>query len=87
MSFIHEIANAVRARRRELGLSETALASASGLPLSTIRAAEDLTAPGLFVSEAETILESIGLSLQVVTNGSRRASGERFAPPPRSALE
>ena len=33
------------------------------------------------------MLESIGLSLQVVTNSSRRTSGQRSAPPPRSALE
>lgn len=87
MSLIHEIANAVRTRRREIGLSQAALATASDLPLSTICSAEELTAPSLSVSEAEALLESIGLSLQVVTNGSRTRSTQRSAPLPRSALE
>ncbi|CAN7376678.1 helix-turn-helix domain-containing protein [Variovorax sp. LjRoot178] len=87
MSLIHEIANAVRTRRREIGLSQAALATASDLPLSTICSAEELKAPSLSVSEAEALLESIGLSLQVVTNGSRTKSTQRSAPLPRSALE
>lgn len=87
MSLIHEIANAVRTRRREMGVSQAVLATASGLPLSTICSAEDLTAPNLSVSEAEALLESIGLSLQVVTNGSRTTSTRRFAQPARPALE
>jgi len=87
MPLIHEIANAVRARRHELGLSQAALATASGLPLSTVRSAENLTAPSLSLSEAETMLESIGLCLQVVTNNSRTASARRSAPPPRSPLD
>lgn len=87
MPLVHEIANAVRTRRCEIGLSQAALATASGLALSTIRLAEELTAPGLSISHAEALLESIGLSPQAVTNISRTRSTRGSARPSRSALE
>ncbi|WP_309963031.1 helix-turn-helix domain-containing protein [Variovorax guangxiensis] len=87
MSTLHEIGNAVRARRTEMGLTQETLAQVSGLSRSTINAVERQSIGNLSISKAEALLESIGLSMKVATSGTARAPSPKKAPPSRSALE
>jgi transcriptional regulator with XRE-family HTH domain len=87
MSTLHEIGNAVRVRRTELGLTQDTLARVSGLSRSTISAVEKQSIGNLSISKAEALLESIGLSMNVAPSGTTRPTSRKKAPPSRSALE
>jgi transcriptional regulator with XRE-family HTH domain len=86
MSTLHEIGDAVRVRRTELGLTQEALARISGLSRSTINAVEKKSAANLSLSKAEKLLEAIGLSIHVPPASARQA-GSRRAAPADSALD
>jgi transcriptional regulator with XRE-family HTH domain len=85
MATLHEIGNAVRLRRIEMGLTQEALARVSGLSRSTINAVERKSIGTLSIAKAEELLEAIGLSMSV-TSASTRPSAAK-APASRSALE
>ncbi|MDP9606191.1 UNVERIFIED_ORG: transcriptional regulator with XRE-family HTH domain [Variovorax paradoxus] len=88
MSTLHEIGNAVRTRRMEMGLTQDTLARISGLSRSTVNAVEKQSIGNLSISKAVALLESIGLSMSVTTTGATHASSShRKVAPARSALE
>jgi transcriptional regulator with XRE-family HTH domain len=84
MPTIHEIGNAVRLRRTEMGLTQADLARASGLSRSTINAVETHNIGNLSITKAEELLEAIGLTMSI-SPASPRAPSK--APPSRTALE
>lgn len=86
MSTLHEIGNAVRVRRMEMGLTQDLLARISGLSRSTVNAVEKQSIGNLSIAKAVALLESVGLSMNVTVN-SAAASFHNKAPPSRSALE
>ena len=58
-----ELSQAVRTRRTEIGLSQTALAKMAGLSLSTIVQIENATIKDLSLSRTAAVLNAIGLEL------------------------
>ncbi|MBS0453564.1 MAG: helix-turn-helix domain-containing protein [Proteobacteria bacterium] len=84
MSTLHEIGNAVRMRRTEMGLTQQALARISGLSRSTINGVETQSIANLSIAKAEGLLESIGLAMNVSSAGT---PSRKKPPPSRSALE
>jgi len=87
MSTLHEIGNAVRVRRSEMGLTQDALARLSGLSRSTVNGVEKQSIGNLSISKAMALLESIGLSMHVAWSGTTAAPLHKMALPARSALE
>lgn len=85
MSTLHEIGDAVRTRRTEMGLTQEALARISGLSRSTINAVEARSIANLSISKAEGLLESLGLAMNVSTSIARGPANK--LPPPRTALQ
>ncbi len=65
MTAILELGNAVKARRLQIGLSQAALASLSGLSRQTISELESGTITDLSLKRAERLAGVLGLSLQV----------------------
>ena len=72
MYALHEIKNAVRTRRKDIGLSQRALAELSGLSRATINQLEQGTLNDLSLTRIAAVLEAIGLSL-VVTPAHERS--------------
>jgi transcriptional regulator with XRE-family HTH domain len=85
MSTLHEIGNAVRLRRTEMGLTQETLAHISGLSRSTINAVEKQSIGNLSITRAEELLDSIGLSMHV--NSATRSPAHKQSRPNRSALD
>ena len=83
MSTLHEIGNAVRRRRTEMGLTQQALAHISKLSRSTISAIEKQSITNLSLTKAQSLLESVGLSMNVATN---ETPNDRASKKSRSAL-
>jgi transcriptional regulator with XRE-family HTH domain len=71
MSTLAEIGHAVRQRRTEMGLSQSALARVSGISRATIWALEDGSLENLSIGKAEILLDTIGLRLGVLRPGKR----------------
>ena len=67
-----------------MGLTQEALARISGLSRSTINAVETKSIGNLSITKAESLLESIGLSIGV---GTPIRAGGKQAPASRTALE
>lgn len=65
MYAIHELSSAVRTRRREMGLSQQALATLSGLSRSTVNQLENATVKDLSLSRTAAMLEVLGLGLTI----------------------
>lgn len=65
MYAIHELSSAVRTRRREMGLSQQALAKLSGLSRSTVNQLEKATVKDLSLSRTAALLEALGLGLTI----------------------
>ena len=65
MDAIVELSAVVRARRIDMGLTQTALAAASGLSRATINQLENGSIHDLSVSRAAKLLEVLGLSLSI----------------------
>lgn len=61
----HELSQAIRTRRREIGLTQEALADMAGLSCSTIVEIENYTIKDLSLSLTAALLEMLGLSLQI----------------------
>lgn len=85
MSTLHEIGNAVRLRRTEMGLTQETLAHISGLSRSTINAVEKQSIGNLSITRAEELLDSIGLSMHV--NSATPSPAHKQSLPNRSALD
>lgn len=65
MYILHELSQAVRTRRREMGLSQQALARLAGLSRATIVALEGGTIKNLSITRTAMVLEVLGLELSV----------------------
>jgi len=85
MSTIHELGNALRARRTEMGLSQARVATLSGLSRQTINQIETGAIPDLRINKAERLASVLGLVLRVDTGGLARTTGIRKSPLLRAA--
>ncbi|WP_022983007.1 helix-turn-helix domain-containing protein [Ideonella sp. B508-1] len=65
MNILHELSQAVRTRRQEMGLSQQALARLAGLSRATIVALEGGTIKDLSITRTAMVLEVLGLGLTV----------------------
>lgn len=70
-----------------MGLTQDLLARISGLSRSTVNAVEKQSVGNLSISKAVALLESIGLSMSVVTSDTAGVPLHKKVAPPRSALE
>lgn len=61
----HELSNAVRTRRQEMGLSQKALAELSGLSRSTVIQIEAGSIKDLSLTRTAAVLEALGLGLSI----------------------
>lgn len=61
----HELSNAVKTRRSEIGLSQTALARLAGLSRATVNQIENGSFKDLSLHRATRLLNTLGLSLTV----------------------
>jgi transcriptional regulator with XRE-family HTH domain len=77
MSAIHELGQALRARRTEMGLSQAQVAALSGLSRQTVNQIETCAAPDLGLNKAERLASVLGLMLRV------DAGRPRFNKPPK----
>lgn len=77
MSAIHELGQALRTRRTEMGLSQAQVAGLSGLSRQTVNQIETGAAPDLGLNKAERLASVLGLTLRV------DASRPRFNRPPK----
>jgi transcriptional regulator with XRE-family HTH domain len=85
MSTIHELGNALRARRTEMGLSQARVAALSGLSRQTVNQIETGAAPDLGLNKAERLASVLGLMLRVDAGRSSRDTRARMAPLVRAA--
>lgn len=86
MSVILELGSAVKARRHEIGLSQTALARLSGLSRQTISELENGSIKDLSLKRAERLASVLGLNLQLAGGtASARRKVHRMPPLSRAA--
>jgi transcriptional regulator with XRE-family HTH domain len=62
---MHELGQALRARRTEMGLSQAQVAGMSGLSRQTVNQIETCAAPDLGLNKAERLASVLGLMLRV----------------------
>ena len=79
-----EFSSAVRTRRADMGLTQTALAGLSGLSRATINQLENGTLQDLSLTRVARLLGVLGLSVHVT---APRAKSQRPLTPQRSALD
>jgi transcriptional regulator with XRE-family HTH domain len=72
-SLLFELGSAVKARRTDMGLTQTALAKASGLSRATVNQVENNTLKDLSINRAGRLLGTLGLSLTAPTAHARQA--------------
>ena len=77
MSAIHEVSSAVRARRKDMGLTQTGLAKLSGLSRSTINQLEQGTIQDLSLKRATAVTNALGITLGVVSISRRHLNSAR----------
>ena len=65
MTTLHELGNAVHARRSEMGLTQARVARLSGLTRQTVNQVENGTVVDLSLNRASRLAEVLGLSLAV----------------------
>ena len=65
MGTIHELGDALRARRTEMGLSQAQVAVLSGLSRQTVNQVETGAVPDLGLNKAERLATVLGLALRV----------------------
>jgi transcriptional regulator with XRE-family HTH domain len=65
MTFLFELSQAVRARRTDIGLTQTMLAKISGLSRATVNQLENGTVKDLSLTRASRLLEALGLSMAI----------------------
>lgn len=86
MGTIHELGNAVRTRRSEMGLVQGQVAALSGLSRQTISQIETGAVPDLGLNKAERLATVLGLTLRVDGARHKRAAVPRIAPLGRAAI-
>ena len=74
---IFELSTAVRTRRSDMGLTQVALASLSGLSRATVNQVEKGTIKDLSLTRAARLLEVLGLSVAIAAPRPRPASREQ----------
>jgi transcriptional regulator with XRE-family HTH domain len=65
MFAVHELSHSVRTRRKEIGMSQAALAQLAGVSRSTIVQLENATLKDLSFSRTAAVLNAIGLNLVI----------------------
>ena len=85
MSTIHELGDALRTRRTEMGLSQARVAALSGLSRQTVNQIETGTIPDLGLNKAERLASVLGLMLRVDAGQKSRKTRARMAPLARAA--
>jgi len=81
MSPIIELSSAVKARRSDMGLSQTTLAKLSGLSRATVNQVETGAIKDLSLTRAEKLLGVLGLSVTIsAARSNRRNFGESQTP-------
>src|SRR5258705_13464688 len=78
---LQELGNAVRTRRSDMGLSQSAVAELSGLSRSTVSALENGTIHDLSLNRTQKLLEVLGLSLSIPEAHPRARSARPPSPP------
>lgn len=82
MSPLVEVSHAVRARRRDMGLTQAAVATLSGLSRATVNQLEAGTIRDLSLGRASRLLDALGLSIQVSSDRLARGGQGRAKSPP-----
>jgi transcriptional regulator with XRE-family HTH domain len=77
MSPLSELSSAVRTRRSDIGLTQMALATLSGLSRATVNQVEKGTIKDLSLTRAARLLEALGLSMAIATPRPRPAGSGR----------
>jgi transcriptional regulator with XRE-family HTH domain len=85
MSAIHELGQALRARRAEMGLSQAQLAALSGLSRQTVNQIETCAAPDLGINKAQRLASVLGLMLRVEAGRPRLGRPPKLMPLTRAA--
>jgi transcriptional regulator with XRE-family HTH domain len=85
MSTVHELGNALRARRTEMGLSQARVATLSGLSRQTVNQIETGAIPDLGLNKAERLASVLGLMLHVDVGRESHEKRARMAPLVRAA--
>lgn len=67
---LHEIASAVRGRRRDMGLSQAELAFRVGVSRRWVQSVEDETASGAGIASILRLLDALGLRIDFVDDRS-----------------
>lgn len=80
MSTLIELSAAVRARRSDIGLTQTMLAKLSGLSRATVNQLENGTVKDLSLNRASRLLEVLGLSLSIAVPDSQKTQKHRSTP-------
>ncbi|WP_435452645.1 helix-turn-helix transcriptional regulator [Variovorax sp. LT1P1] len=83
MPTVQELSTLVRNRRKEIGITQEALAKLSGISRKTVNGVETATIKNLSIGIASAVLEALGMRLDVATGEAPGAQ----APPARSPLE
>lgn len=76
----HELSNAVRTRRSEIGLSQATLAKLAGLSRATVNQIETGTFKDLSLHRAARLLDTLGLSLTVSPAHPKRGTASSTSP-------
>lgn len=79
---LQELGNAVRTRRSDMGLTQSAVAELSGLSRSTVSALENGTIQDLSLNRTQRLLEVLGLSLSIPEAHPRAKRSARPPSPP-----
>ena len=79
---LQELGNAVRTRRSDMGLSQSAVAELSGLSRSTVSALENGTIHDLSLNRTQRLLEVLGLSLAIPEAHPRAKRAAKPLSPP-----
>ena len=85
MSAIHELGQALRTRRTEMGLSQAQVAALSGLSRQTVNQIETCAAPDLGLNKAERLASALGLMLRVDAGRHRINRPPKMTPLARAA--
>jgi transcriptional regulator with XRE-family HTH domain len=85
MSAIHELGQALRARRTEMGLSQAQVAVMSGLSRQTVNQIETCAAADLGINKAERLASVLGLMLRVDAGRPRFGRSPKMMPLTRAA--
>jgi transcriptional regulator with XRE-family HTH domain len=85
MGAIHELGQALRVRRTEMGLSQAQVAGLSGLSRQTVNQIETGAAPDLGLNKAERLAAVLGLMLRVDAGRPKSDKTPKMTPLARAA--